>query len=60
MSRWKEENCMGEEGELGCMRGLGSVLCGAGSWASLQKGFQAGLKHLPWYCGSSRQPSGKQ
>lgn len=39
MSRWKEEHCMGEEGEPGCRRGLSSVLCSAGSWASLQKGF---------------------
>lgn len=39
ISRQKEEHCMGEEGEPGCKRGLGSVFCGAGSWASLQKGF---------------------
>lgn len=39
MSRWKEEHCLGEEGELGCTRGLGSVLCTAGSWVSLQKSF---------------------
>ena len=31
MSRWKEEHSMGEEGESGCTRSHGSVLCAAGS-----------------------------
>lgn len=44
ISRQKEEHCKGEEGEPGCRRGLGSVHCRAGSWASLQKGFPVGAE----------------
>lgn len=35
MFRWKEEYCMGEEGELDCRRGFGFVFCSVGSWVSL-------------------------
>ena len=46
MSRQKEEHRVGEEGDPGCRRGLGSVLCNAGSWVSLQEGVAVRARHL--------------
>lgn len=47
---------MGEEGDLGCVRGLALCFVVEGGGPACRKTFQAGLKHLPWYHGSSRHP----